>query len=62
MKYRLILKVGYNEILFEFDTIAEAGAFAESVLVHQVENEYTRKKSFITIQVVDGNSVESEEE
>lgn len=62
MKYRLILKVGYSEIWFEFDTITEAGAFAESILVHQVENEYTKKKSFITIQVVDGNNVESEEE
>lgn len=62
MKYRLILKVGYNEIWFEFDTIAEAGLFAKTILVHQVENEDTKKKSFITIQVVDGNNVESEEE
>lgn len=62
MKCRLILKVGYNEIWFEFDTIAEAGEFAKSILVHQVENEDTKKKSFITIQVMDGNSVESEEE
>lgn len=62
MKYRLILEVGYNEIWFDFDTIAEAGAFAESILAHQVENNDTKKKSFITIRIVDGNNVESEEE
>ena len=62
MRYRVVFKVGYHDIWFEFDSIAEAGAFAKIVLVHQVENEDTKKKSFITIQVVDGNNVESEEE
>lgn len=61
MKYRVIIKIGYNNAWFEFDSIAEAGSFAETVLVHQIPNEDTKKKSFITIQVVDENA-ESEEE
>jgi hypothetical protein len=61
MKYRLILKVGYYEAWFEFDSIREAGAFAEAILVHQIPNEDTNKKIYITVQVVDKNA-ESEEE
>lgn len=61
MKYRVIVKVSYQDAWFEFDSIEEAGAFAESVLVHQIPNEDTNKKSFVTIQVVDENAESKEE-
>ena len=51
MKYRVIIKVSYHDAWFEFDSIAEAGSFAETVLVHQIPNEDTKTKSFITIPI-----------
>lgn len=53
MKYRVILKVNYYEAWFEFDTIKEAGEFAKTILVHQVENEDNKRKSTIRLEVID---------
>jgi len=62
MKYRVILKVNYYEAWFEFETIEEAGEFAKTILIHQVDNEDNKKKSTIRIQVIDTSIEESEEE
>lgn len=53
MKYRVIFKVSYNEAWFEFDTIEEAGEFAKTILMHQVESEDSRRKSMIRLEVID---------
>ena len=62
MKYRVILKVRYNEAWFEFDTIEEAGEFAKTILIHQSENEDCKKKSIIKIEVIDTTAEEEREE
>ena len=61
MKYRVIIKVGYNEGWFEFNTPVEACNFATTAISHQVKNEDTRKTGYIRIEVVDP-TVEVEEE
>lgn len=62
MKYRVIVKIGYNEAWFDFDDMQDAGKFAEAVLVHQVPNEDTRRKTSVSIRVMsDGEETEDEE-
>lgn len=39
MKYRVILKVGYYERWFEFDTVDSAAYFAKDLLSANVPNE-----------------------
>ena len=60
MKYRVILKVSYNEAWFDFDTIEEAGDFAKTILVHQVESPDSKRKSTIRVEII--NPAEEEEE
>lgn len=63
MKYRVIIKVGYNEAWFEFDTPVEACNFATEAISKQVKNEDTRKTNHIRIEVVDPTvQVEEDEE
>lgn len=62
MKYRVILKVGYNEAWFDFDTIEEAGEFAKTILVHQTESPDSRKKSVVRIDVVNPEAEEENED
>ena len=63
MIYRVILKVGYYENWFDFDTIAEAGGFAKSVLVHSVPNEDRKTQpAFVTIEVVNPERMKVEKE
>ena len=62
MIYRVILKVGYNEAWFDFDTIEEAGEFAKTILVHQTENEDSKRRSVIRLEVIDTTIVDGEEE
>lgn len=61
MKYRVIIKVSYQEAWFEFDTAADACNFATIAISHQVKSEDTRKTDHIRIEVVDP-TVEVEEE
>lgn len=61
MKYRVILKVSYNEAYFDFDTIEEAGEFAKAILVHQVESPDSRKKSSIRVEIINP-AIEEENE
>lgn len=60
MIYRVIIKVGeYYEAWFDFDNAEESVAFAGQAVKHQVTNEDTRrKKSGITIRVIDTSVVD----
>lgn len=62
MKYRVILKVSYNEAWFDFDTIEEAGEFAKIVLVHQIESPDSKKKSTIRVEIIDPTTEEENED
>lgn len=62
MKYRIILKVSYNEAWFDFDTIEDAGEFAKTILVHQINNEDCKRKSMIRMEIIDTTIEKSEEE
>ena len=61
MIYRVIFKVGYNNAWFDFCTIEEAGKFAYDVLTHQVENEDTKKRNSVRIDVIVDADAEEEE-
>lgn len=53
MIYRVALRVGYCERLFEFESIELAAGFAEDVLRHQVPNEDHKELSMkIVIEVI----------
>lgn len=62
MKYRVILKVSYNEAWFDFDTIEEAGEFAKTVLVHQSDSDDSKRKSSIRIDVINTEAEEENED
>ncbi len=62
MKYRVVFKVSYNEAWFDFDTIEEAGEFAKTLLVHQVESPDSKRKSTIRIEVINPAEEENEDE
>lgn len=60
MKYRVIIEVGYCEAFFDFDTPEGACAFATKALLHQVDSEDTKRKSRISMELV--NTTKEEEE
>lgn len=63
MKYRVIIKVSYQEAWFEFETAADACNFATIAISQQVKNDDTRKTDHIRIEVVDPTvKVEEDEE
>lgn len=64
IKYRTIIKIGYYEAWYEFDDAEDAVTFAKTLLEHQVDNEDSKKKTRITLQVVDteAEKMESEED
>lgn len=52
--YRVQLKVSYYEKWFEFDTVQEAGEFAEIILSKQAVNEdHKEKPIYVNIKLVD---------
>lgn len=59
MIYRVVIKVGYNDAAFEFESLRVAGDFARMVLTHQVETEDTKKAIYVKIEV---RSCEEDEE
>lgn len=61
IKYRVILKIGYNEGWFEFENAVEAIQFATVALQSMVANEDTNKKTKITIQVINSDAEEEED-
>ena len=62
MKYRVVFKVSYNEAWFDFDTIEEAGEFAKTLLVHQVESPDSKRKSTIRVEIINPEEEENEDE
>lgn len=62
IKYRVIIKVSYNETWFEFDSADQACGFATNAISHMVDSEDQKKKSTITIQVVDADAKNDEDE
>lgn len=51
MIYRVVIKVGYNDAAFEFESLRDAGDFTRMVLTHQVETEDTEKALYVKIEV-----------
>jgi len=62
MIYRVILKVSYNEVFFDFDDIVSAGAFARIILTNMVDSEDVRRKSSVRIEVINTAIKEEEED
>ena len=63
IKYRVILKVSYYEVWFEFENAVEAMNFATVALQSMVANDdINRKKTKITIQIINPDAEEEEEE
>lgn len=64
MIYRVVLKISYYENWYDFTSLAEAGAFAEAVLTHAVQNEDMEKTpTYVTMKVMkilDPSEVEEE--
>lgn len=52
MKYRVVLKVGYHEAWFDFDSMVAAGDFATAVLIHQTGIDDTPAKAYVKILVM----------
>lgn len=57
IKYRVILKIGYDEAWFEFENAVEAINFATVALQSMVANEDTNKKTKITIEIINPNEM-----
>lgn len=52
MIFRVVIKVGYYETWYEFESMGEAGAFAQTVLTHQVDSEDTARSLSVRIDVI----------
>ena len=61
LKYKVIIKVGYNEAWFMFDTAEEACGFATTALKSMVDSEDQKKKNYIRMEVVD-TSIQADED
>ena len=62
IKYRVIIKVSYNEAWFEFDSADQACGFATNAISHMIDSEDQRKRAYITIQVVDADAKDDDED
>lgn len=62
IKYNVRLKVGYASTYFTFSNMAEAGAFAETILTHLDDSEDDRKNAHVMILVIDTELEEKESE
>lgn len=62
IKYRVVLKVGYNEAWFEFDEMEKACVFATEALTHMIDNEDGKRRTYINMQVVDTSQQKDEDE
>lgn len=60
IKYRVSIKVSYNEAWFEFDDSKSACEFAENALTHSIKSKDTDKQAQIIMMVV--NEEENNEE
>ena len=62
VKYRVVIKVSYNEAWFEFESADQACNFATNALTHMVSNEDGKKSVKIRIEVVDVEAEETEDD
>lgn len=62
MIYRVILKIAYVEAHFDFDDLAEAGNFAQQILVKMVDSEDCKRKPFVRIEIINPAAKEQEED
>lgn len=62
MIYRVILKIGYYENWFDFDSVNEAAAFAKTILIYQTLNEDRKVlMSEVKMMVIDPTKIELNE-
>ena len=59
-KYRVIIRVGYQEAFFDFDVAADAAGLARTLLEHSVASEDTKKQTSIIMCVTDVNAEDEE--
>jgi hypothetical protein len=60
--YRVIIAVRYADAWFDFDSIEEAGEFAKQVLTHLTPNEDTKKRTSVSIEVIDLDATNNDDE
>lgn len=61
MIYRVILRVSYSDAFFDFDNAADACNFATVALEHSADSEDQKKKSKITLVIINPNKEEEED-
>ncbi len=62
MIFRVIIRVSYNEAYFDFDDALSACNFANKALEHSSAREDCKKIAKISIEVINPNVKESEDE
>lgn len=62
IKYRVILKVSYYEVWFDFDGVEQACQFTTNALAHMVSNEDSKKKAYIEVRIIDLDAEGEEDE
>lgn len=60
--YRVVIKGGYNDAAFEFESLRDAVDFARMILTHQVETKDTEKALYVKIGVRSCEEEESTQE
>jgi hypothetical protein len=62
MIYRVIWKFSYYKAFFEFADAGEAVAFAKTALEHMVESEDLKKVDSVSLQLINPEIEESEDD
>ena len=62
IKYKVKLQISYAKTYFTFSNMAEAGAFAETILTHLDDSEDERKNAYVMILVINTELEEKEED
>ena len=60
MKFKVIITVGYYDAWFEFDTVEEAWAFAETALLNNVQNDDTKIRYKVNMRGVEAEEAADE--
>lgn len=58
----VIIKVGYYDYAFKFDTIEEAGKFSETMLLHYFKRDKEDKELYVTIKPIVSEQQNKDEE
>lgn len=62
MIYRVVLKVSYNDVFFDFADMESAGTFARIILTNMVDSEDVRRKTSVKIEIINTEAKEKEVE